>query len=155
MKKINISKILSSHCKSQFKEGWDYFVFLIIPLSIASLLVYFEVKIGSKSDIIISSLAIFIGLFFNAIVLLFDILGKGIRELKRLALIELLSNITFSILQATFIILSIICIGIDVKFINEIFNFLSFFFLSWFFLNLVMIMKRMYIIFLDEMNVER
>lgn len=152
MSKINIYEIIKKHIKSQFTGFGDLIIFIGLPLITAILLTKNEIFVSEQVSVLVSSLAIFIGLFFNAIVILFDILGKGVRVLKKRLLEELLSNITFSIFQSVVIILCLIATRAESYSVKIIFNFLAYFLLCWFLLNLIMILKRMYKIFIDEVN---
>jgi hypothetical protein len=83
MEKIDIRDILKSHLKtiknanSGKPDRWDYFTFAFLPLLISSILVYLKVEIKSEiTTVIITTLAIFVGLMLNVIVLIFDIVKR-------------------------------------------------------------------------------
>lgn len=106
--KINIAQIVRSHLDTlkndnTKKAGWDdYLTFLVLPVTVALVLLAFDVRLNERStNIIITSLSILVGLLFNVIVLLFDLVSKnGKRSLKNRILKEVLANITFSVLLA-------------------------------------------------------
>ncbi len=153
MSKINITNIVIAHFKTQFTVKSDYFLFLIMPMLLSSLTVYYGINIEGQINTIISSLSIFIGLFINVLVLLFDMLRRSkSRPLKTEGLKELLSNISFSILISGLTIGLFLGTKFENKLVNISFKFLAVFFLIWLFLIILMILKRIFILFTDEAN---
>tara|TARA_R110001592_G_scaffold121046_3_gene326065 strand:+ start:3851 stop:4387 length:537 start_codon:yes stop_codon:yes gene_type:complete len=157
--KVNVSKIIKNHlgtlvnANTKKASFGDYFVFLILPLIIASTLIYFNVLMGGDIvNIIITGLAIFVGLLFNVIVLLFTIIPKDIikERLKVNILEEVIYNCSFTIL------LSILCIILCVftKLTNPVViyvvNFISYYFFTLFLFTLLMILKRLQSLLTNE-----
>ena len=61
----------------------DYLIFALIPIILASLLVYNNVQIqGEITSIIVTTLAIFVGLMLNVIVIIFDISKINLPKLR-------------------------------------------------------------------------
>lgn len=158
--KINISKIVKNHLatlvndNSKKPDFGDWFTFLIIPMIFASLLVWFNILLTDRAhNIVITTLSILVGLLFNVIVIIFDIIKRdNSQKLKNELLTQLLTNISYTIL------ISLIIIGFTVlTFFNNVYiilvsNWLVFFFLFHFFLTVLMVLKRVYILFLNEME---
>lgn len=160
MEKIDIRDILKSHLKtiknanSGKPDGWDYFTFAFLPLLISSILVYFKVEIKSEiTTVIITTLAIFVGLMLNVIVLIFDIVKRdSSQEIKNEVLKQLLSNISFEILLALFAIITILFSFSEITQIKLFFNWLSFMSITLFLLTLLMILKRLNNVFRNELE---
>jgi len=153
MSKINITNIVIAHIKTQFTVTSDYLLFLLFPILLSGLTIYFEINIEGQINTIISSLSIFVGLFINVLVLLFDMLRRSkSRPLKTEGLKELLSNISFSILVSGLTIGLFLGTKFENIPISNSFKFLAVFFLIWLFLIILMILKRIFILFTDEAN---
>lgn len=151
MSKVNITKIIIAHLKTQFTVTGDYLLFLLVPILFSGLTVYYEINIEGQINTIISSLSIFIGLFINVLVLLFDMLRRSkSRPLKTEGLKELLSNISFSILISGLTIGLFLGTKFENNLVNTSFKLLAVFFLIWLFLIILMILKRIFILFTDE-----
>ncbi len=160
LKKINISQILKSHFatlqndNSKKSEFDDYFTFFILPIIISSILLYFKIWLKESAiNIIITTLSILVGLLFNVIVLIFDIINRdATQKVKNTVLKQLLSNISFTILLAIVSILFTLVTYIDTIFIKEIATWIVYFLLSAFFFTVLMILKRMYLLFKNEIE---
>jgi hypothetical protein len=142
------------------KPGFDdYFSFLWLPLIISGLFILIGFDVDSNTiETIVGSLAIFVGLLFNALVILLDIARKHQRqEIKQLIVKELTANISFSIL-VSFAAIFVMLLGfLDnvPQWIKMCIDFVAFFLLTEFLLIFLMILKRTYLIFekeLDELN---
>jgi len=80
--KINIGKIIRDHKKTLVDQntnrpgGYDLLYFMILPILIPILLIWgFDFDFKESADLkktLVSSLAIFVGLLFNALVLLIN-----------------------------------------------------------------------------------
>jgi hypothetical protein len=156
--KINVLKIIDSHLdtlkndNSKKAEFDDYFTFLILPLIFASVLMWFDIYLNNDAvNIIITVLSIFVGLLINVIVLIFDMVKRD-AKLKNAILKQLLSNIAFTILLSTISILFTLGTYVESLYIREISNWLVYFCLSVFLLTILMILKRMYILFANEIE---
>ncbi|MBD3638337.1 MAG: hypothetical protein HUJ25_13375 [Crocinitomicaceae bacterium] len=153
MSKININNIIVEHFKSQFTTGFDYFIFMLIPALLTTLLVWFEISLKFQAGIIISSLSIFIGLFINVLVLLFDIIRRYTdRSIKIEVLKQVMANISFTVLLSGIAIICLFLTKIHHELSSKIFNGITIYLLAWIMLNILMILKRIYVLFLDEIN---
>lgn len=158
--KIHIGKLLRNHFStlkdnSTKKAGFDdYLTFLILPLIIASTLVYLKIELkDSAINIIITTLSILVGLLFNVIVLIFDIIKRdATHKLKNVILRELLANISYTILLSICSILFTIVTYIDVHCIKLVATGLVYFLLSHFLVTVLMVLKRMYLLFNNEID---
>lgn len=171
--KINLTRIVSDHTKTLINQNKkqstfdDYFTFLIIPISISFILVYFGFFLDlNMVSLICTSLSIFVGLLLNIIVLLFDLVSKDQYPNKTQLLKEMLSNISFTI------VLSVLCILFSFPCLIDhdittnmygvfpyckaaliwIFHLFEYFLLAEFLMTLLMILKRMYALFADEIE---
>jgi len=160
LKKINIIGIISNHLKTLYNEntgklGLDDFVtFLLIPLIITVGLLFFDIRLtDSAITIIITTLSILVGLLFNVIVIIFDIIKRdNTKKLKNRILNELLTNISFSIILSILIILVTLITYFTNKWICIISTGLVYFLLSIYFMTVLMILKRMYTLFINELD---
>lgn len=160
LSKINIQKIINHHLNSLKNDNTgkaefgDYLVFLILPILIASALIYFQVLLGTEAtSIIITTLAILVGLLFNAIIIIFDIVKRDAsKRIKNKILKELLANISFVILLSIFAILFTLITFIKHDYLTLIATWILYFLLSVFLFTVLMIMKRMYILFKNEID---
>ena len=159
--KINVLKIIQAHLLTLVdartkKSGYDdWITFFIIPLLFAMGIFQFQLPLGYNAiTIIITSLSIFVGLLFNMVILVFDILKRdATKEIKNSLLKQILANISFTIILSIFIIgLSLLALLKNYPTIKVITDFVIYFFLAFFFLTLTMILKRMYVLFENEMK---
>lgn len=158
--KINISEIVKTHFRTIFNGNvfkvkvYDISLFFGSPILIASILVYFCIHLDKDAVAIISgSLSIFVGLFFNIIVLIFDLISRDNRSLFEIEkLRDLIYNISFIILLCLLtILLSFIslCENYYIKVISE---FVTYFCCILFLTTVLMVLKRMSIFFVDEIS---
>lgn len=158
--KISVKDIICNHLKTLVNDNnkqpdtGDWVTFLVIPIIFVLVMTLGGLSIGSNAiNIIITSLSIFVGLLFNMVVLIFDIINKPDRDgVKKEVLKQILSNISFTIL------LSIVMIGFcllhlvplpDIKLVTDC---IIYFFLAFFFVTLLMILKRMSALFDTEIK---
>jgi len=159
--KIDVSKIIKDHINTISNAngggstGWDYVSFLITPLIFASGLLmldlYFTVEFV---NIVVSGLSIFVGLLFNIIVILFDIVKTDKISMDKQDLIkEVVINISFCILISLLAIVTSLTTQLPwgCVFKNST-NFVTYFIIAEFLLTLLMILKRMYHIFITEID---
>lgn len=153
MTKLNVITILTEHWKSQFQSVWDYIIFLVMPCVLGVIFAYEAFSFEKHLETIISSLSIFIGLFINVMVLLFDIVRRDqSRSLKTIVVKEVMANISFTILLSGIAIVSLFGTKINQCSLNFLANTISCFLLLWIALNVLMILKRIFILFTDEIN---
>lgn len=161
MKKINVSSIFRDHVKTLVNNNTnrpgfeDWFLFLIIPILIAiTLVVTFHTIDKDVANTIITILSIFVGLLINVIVLLFDIVRRDEEQksIKNEVLRETLTNISYTILVGIIGILITLLTFMNYKYVRVIFSACSYFVLAHIFMTLLMIMKRIYALFNDEIQ---
>lgn len=159
--KINVGDIVSDHFKTLVnhnskKAGFDdWLSFFIIPLAI-TILIYFISPIFSRdvSDTLITILSIFIGLLINVVVLLFDIIKRDKEsKIKDELLKQTLTNISYTILVSILGIIMILATYIDNCFIRKFFSCLTYFVVAHILVTLLMVLKRIYTLFDNEINV--
>lgn len=158
--KINVLTIVRSHLDTLKNDNTkkagvdDWFVFLLVPLAIAGVLVWMGVDLSERAtNIIITSLAILVGLLFNVIVLLFDLVSKdGSRKLKNRILKEVLANITFAVLIAIVAIILTLLTSLPNIWVVRAVEIVLYFLLTKFLLTCLMVLKRIYALFRNEMD---
>lgn len=158
LEKINITKIITDHIETLKNDNSnrhgldDYFTFLIIPTVIASFLIFFHILLNSNAiNITITSLAILVGLLFNVIILIFDIIKRDSKkQIKNKILQQLIANISFAILISIASILLILLTFFNNYFVNLIFHWYLYFSLTLFLFTVLMILKRIHILFKNE-----
>ena len=158
--KINVWKVIKSHFKTLVnhntkKPGWDdWCIFLIAPIVIALLIVFFEKDASTNTvNLIITSLSIFVGLLINVLVLIFSLLQKEKdSKIKIIVLKETIINITYVIIISVVTMILCFCMNIEGYYFKIIITFLIYLFTIHFILTLMMIVKRMYSLFINEMD---
>ena len=158
--KINVVQIVKDHLDTLKNDNTkkpgndDYFIFLILPLVLSTALLYFEIFLSEGAiNIIITTLSILVGLLFNVIVLIFDIIKRDSSiKLKNRILKQLLSNISFTILTSIVAIIFTLLTFIDIFFLKIFFEGVVYFLLFLFLFTVLMIIKRMYILFVNEID---
>lgn len=162
MFKISVKEIIQDHFKTLVnantnRPGFDdYLTFLIFPILLSFFFYFGGLRVDKESiETIVGSLSIFVGLLFNALVILLDVARKQeSKEIKQIIVRELTANISFAIiisLTAIFIMLFGFVDQLNDKIKTGI-NLLSFFLLAEFSLTFLMVMKRIYLIFRKELN---
>lgn len=160
LNKINIIQILKNHLSTlkndnTKKAGFDdWFTFLILPSLITGLLIYFKKELKDDAiNIIITTLSILVGLLFNVIVLIFDIIKRdATQKIKNTILKELLSNISFTILISILAIILTLFTFIEDQVARLLFTGGVYFLLSVFIFTVLMILKRMHKLFKNEIE---
>jgi glucan phosphoethanolaminetransferase (alkaline phosphatase superfamily) len=158
--KINISQIIKNHfdtlknSNTDKADSDDYFTFLIVPIAITLVLLYFKIFLSDGViNIIVMTLAILVGLLFNVIVLVFDILQRDpTKTVKNTILRELLSNISYTILLSIFAIILTLFTFCNNNICKYIFNGLVYFVLVSFTFTILMILKRIHKLFKNEID---
>lgn len=160
IEKIDVSDIIIRHIKTLSDASTkkatvgDYLLFLIFPISTTLILITLNLYLNKDFvDILCTSLSIFIGLFFNVIVLVFDLVSKTERNsVKNDLLKELLINISFEIFISVFCILFAILSLADNNYIKLLSNSATYFLTSLFLTTLLMILKRTFTVFIKEVE---
>ena len=125
-----------------------------MPIFLTGILLYFKIHLNDSAiTIIITTLSILVGLLFNVIVIIFDIIKRdGTQRLKNKILNELLTNISFSIILSIVIIVFTLATYFKNECVNLVATGFVYFFLCIYFLTVLMIIKRMYLLFMNELN---
>jgi len=162
MFKISIKGIIQDHFKTLVNANTnragldDYLIFLFFPILVSSFFYFAGLQVNKDSiETIVGSLSIFVGLLFNALVILLDIARKQeSQEIKQIIVKEVTANISFSIIVAFAAIFIMIFGFIDYlnPWVRATINIFSFFLLSEFFLIFLMVLKRVYLIFKKELE---
>jgi len=160
LNKINISEIIENHIATLKNDNTkktgidDYFTFLIIPIILTSILLYFKVVLSDEAlNIVITTLSIFVGLLFNVIVLIFDIIKRdSTKKIKNVVLRELLANISFTILISIVAIIFTVLTFIKNDIAKMIFTGAVYFLLAIFVFTVLMVLKRMHKLFNNEID---
>ena len=160
LNKINISEIIKNHIATLKNDNTkkadidDYFTFLLIPILLTFLLLYLKIVLSDEAlNIVITTLSIFVGLLFNVIVLIFDIIKRdSTKKIKNVVLKELLANISFTILISIVAIVFTVLTFIKNDIAKMIFTGAVYFLLSIFVFTVLMVLKRMHKLFNNEIE---
>lgn len=158
--KVNVWNIIDDHLDTLVNDNNhkhafdDWFTFIIVPFIFSLLLVYNGITLENDAiTIIITALSILVGLLFNVIVLLFDIIHRDAKKPHKNKLLkQLTSNISYSIL------ISVLIIGVSIitysknYLIEKISDFVVYFLIANFTVTFLMILKRTYIMFQQEIK---
>jgi hypothetical protein len=159
--KINIGVIVKKHLKTLVNANTDkagtsdIITFLIFPIIVSIVLSYLHVELSDTViNIIIVSLSIFVGLLFNLIILIFDIVkGNTKNKIKNEILEQLLVNIAFTVLLSIVaIVFTLFTFVQHHMYIKLVFTGIVYFMLTLFLATILMILKRMYILFENEIK---
>jgi hypothetical protein len=159
--KIDVRNIISDHwativnANTGSPDKADIAVFMALPIAFAIIMLYFK-ALMSDAVIggVISGLSIFVGLLFNVLVVIFDIVKRdSYVSIKNEILKQSLTNISFSILISLLCIITSVISLIKIKYIQEAGNALTYVLLSEFVFCLLMILKRMYRLLMNEFKV--
>ncbi|WBL25084.1 hypothetical protein [Zunongwangia sp. HGR-M22] len=160
MDKINIIGIIHKHFKTLVNSNtkkadfWDWFVFLVLPLIFSGVLLFFNVYFSDDAvGTVITVMTVLVGLLFNVIVILFDIVRRdNSNQIKNQVLEEVLANISYSVLLAFATILFTLLLNVENSTAITVFTFIVYFLCSHFFLTALMILKRIFKLFDNEMK---
>lgn len=158
LSKINITSIVKNHLNTLVNDNDkrpefdDWLTFLIIPIVVAITLSYFDVNLNKDVvNVIITALSIFVGLLFNVVVLVFDIINKeSTTAIKKRLMNEIITNISYCILLSLVAILISLFVFLDNCFVVKTISFIIYFLLSNFLVTLLMVLKRVYVLFDNE-----
>lgn len=157
--KINIGKIISKHIDSLFANRsnnisfWDIFTFILVPVILSVILVYYRVTIDNDyANTIIAGLSIYIGLSLNFIGIIFELSTK--EKFKRTNVLDVLketiANIVITAVIALAIILLILLRDIDV--ISCVVYLMLYSLLFELLITLLMVFKRVYTILIESID---
>lgn len=167
--KINLFSIVRAHFntlrdpQTKKRSVADWLTFYAGPVVGALLLMRLHLRINNDYvNIIVSMLSIFVGLLLNMIVVLFDIIRSEQKRANKVTVLEeVLANISFTIVLSIFTIGVVLLTQLNfgrpewqpyIEDGREVVNFISFVFLILFLLTLLMVVKRMYLLFMDEVE---
>jgi hypothetical protein len=162
--KINVSDIIFRHFKTLINantrktDNEDVFLFIVLPLIVAICLGLLKLTVSKEvANTLITILSIFVGLLINVIVLLFDIVKRDeeVNKIKNVVLRETLINISYTILISLVTILVALFSFIDYWYIKQIFSVIIYFLMTHIGVTLLMVIKRMYLLFLNEITEEK
>lgn len=156
--KIDISKILKNHFATLYNANTkrpavdDYVTFFVVPVLVSITLVCLDIYMSDSAiNIVISSLSIFVGLLFNVIVLIFDLVKRDqTNNIKNIVIKQLISNIAYTIFISIISILLLLFTFIDNRITTIIFSSAAYFLLTNFLFTVLMILKRMFHLFHSE-----
>lgn len=161
-----------------------YFYYYVLPLIISSLLCYFKVSVDKDSSTyLITGISIFAGLFFNLLLVVADKMAKRKKMLSSLKedvvhyaklyknfSEQLISYISYAIILSLLLIVLMFFTQLDFKklkifgvenyidsvqeYLSIFFNFLVFYFGYQFIVILLIILSNMYVMLVDEINLD-
>jgi hypothetical protein len=167
--KVDFRAVIKDHYETLTDEnantlsGWDFILFYLVPICVACVLIGFHLIIGKgMTNVLITALAIFAGLLFNLLLLIFDIANKPRPEELKLSsnkkrfLKEIYSNIAYAILIS---LITIIILLAHYGFLTMGWNlaqhlsvFIVYFLFGNFVLTLLMVLKRIHILLATEFS---
>lgn len=159
--KIDLSKPVRDHFRTLVdattgKPGMtDYGTFLFLPVAAAGFFVWKQIWFNSDFiDITVSGLSIFVGLLLNVMVILFDVVRvEKVRPEKIELVRESIANIAFCIILSLLAIASSYASQLDWgKWYRTVFHFLAYALIAEFMVTLLMVLKRMYALFVTELR---
>lgn len=162
--KIDVSKIVLDHLRTLRvypggkRSVSDYLLFGLVPLIVGlAFVTFFGPLTESISDIVVTSMSIFVALLLNLILLTYNItrhppssLSEKMNKMRERFLREIFSNIAFAVLVALIIIALVLCFRIMSGSIHPVaglvLGFFTYFFGALFFLTILMLLKRVYVL---------
>lgn len=163
LEKIDPLCIISDHLKTLYDFSTkkpshkDKFVFFIIPIFISLFIIYFSKGISPDiANILVTSFSIFCGLLLNLLMIIFDNIKKSADETLNAFLGEIFSNISFAILNSIVVIaMVLLLIFVNIEVAKPSISALVIYFVITFLLTLLMILKRVHILFSTEIGTNR
>lgn len=203
LNRISLSSLIKNHIETLYDDAYlrlhnrkivpkaDLIIFLLIPLTISTIIVLLELYISDEYlSIIFSCLSIFAGLLFGLLSLIFQLTTDSKSKLNNLKnqreestidnrynkeelryriSKELFINVGFAIMLAILAIVSTMLTRIKPPYLikkltqREIYqnlkplylsitNFLAYFIISLFLLTILMVLKRFYLLFINEVS---
>ncbi len=161
--RVNCWAIVRDHFATLVDEntrktsGPDFVVFYLLPIAAGAILIAFNLILGkTMSNVLITALAVFAGLLFNLLLLIFDIANKPRPEKEKLTadkiryLKEIYSNIAYAILIALLAIVVILAhllfFSLHIKLAFSMTAFLVYILFANFLLTLLMVLKRVHVL---------
>jgi len=165
--KINVYAVVRAHFRtlkntSQSRASKAQVAqFLLLPLIFAVVLAYLRVNVPSVSvGALLAAAAVFGGLLFNLLVIMFDVAdreppGDLSGRVWRAFLIELNANVSFSVLTTLFmtaLLVVLAVVGADNGLAIRLVSFAFWFVSGLFALTLLMIVKRVNVVFTSQLK---
>ena len=158
--KINVSKIIKNHVStlrnvdSVSLSRYDCVLFFGVPFLLSILATIFNIKLNKDLiGVLINVFAIFAGLLFNLLVLIYDVISKqpsvnnsSSKYIKNkfILLKEIYYNVSFGIFLSLFVVIALAASIISLDKLNTFFSFIIFGLSTLFILTLLMILKRIH-----------
>lgn len=170
LSRINILKIIKDHFgtmrslnQSSNKIYWkDALLFFAFPIIISTLLIWKGYSFKEQLGNLIAAISIFGGFLFNLLAIIYSQIENikkdaeaeedSVKKVKRRFLNEIHINISFCIVLAISIVLTLLLTTVDIlnfeylDILNKIIYGLNYFLLILFLLTLIMILNRVYIL---------
>lgn len=166
--KINLSEIFLSHLdtlknyrQSTYSRA-DIIIFFIFPLLLSSVIVFANFRLSKELiGVLINVFAIFAGLLFNLLVLIYEVISKAVKQentaqensLSLDKLEEISSNVSFEIVLSIF---NVLLLTVATPFIeglpNIVFSLVIFYLVTLFTLTLFMVLKRVHKLLSEEIK---
>lgn len=159
--KIDVKQIIKDHFATLVNfstgkpDGSDFFTFFWLPVATAFLAVRLSIHMDSDFvGVLISALSIFVGLLLNVIVILFEIVKNDKVSGNKVHIArESISNISFAILLS----LISICLSLLTQMewgdaFKDVSHFATYFIVVEFGVTILQVLKRMYVLFIDELR---
>ncbi|MEH2465993.1 hypothetical protein [Nostoc sp.] len=169
--KINVLEIVTNHLNTLRDYGaskhskFDIFLFFILPFIIGVCVVFSGIVLNKDLiSTLINVFAIFAGLLFNLLVLIYDVSSKAAKptnsvqanKLKLEILEQIYFNISFEILLSLLIVILLsISIMLNNGLANSVFSVLVFFLAILFILTFLMVLKRVNILISQEIDQQK
>lgn len=158
--KVDVSDILKDHLKSIVNhntgkpDASDYITFILVPVFFGVLMSLFKVWLNDNMIAnLIAGISIFIGLLLNVITILLDIVKRqDTKPLKKELIRELITHASFEVLISILIIVTLPTTLIKYHVIKYISHFFVYGLTMLFLFTLLMILKRLYLIFQSEIK---
>jgi hypothetical protein len=165
--KIDVGRIITDHIDTlrDFRTGrrkkGDFVLFFILPLVAGAFAVLF-VDAAKATGILLTSLSVFAALLFNLLLLVYESIQRARSEpspdrLKIRILREVYANISFCIIVAVLAIVLLLAGPLRARLssIAQVLVFLIYYLVGVFILTLLMVLKRVHILFSHEFDSSR
>lgn len=171
LNRINIISIIKDHFatlkslnqKSDWINGKDLVLFILVPFGIALFLTFKGFNFQDQLGNLIAAISIFGGFLFNLLAIIYSQLSNIKKDaedeknhLKKKFVQEIHINISFCIVLSIIIVITLLSTTIDIPKFNldwilkEILIWLNYFLMTLFLLTLLMVLNRVYILLKKE-----
>ena len=156
---IGFGGIIRKHFDTLYEDAniiYRFVYFLIIPLVIAGVLLFYQKYLNSSSvNALITAFSIFTGLLLNIILIIFAIVGRipQLDSKKERLLKHLYANSMYALLISTFLLIILIMTIILEEWMFYLLILITSFFVYFgivhFFMTLLMILRRLFVLLFD------